>query len=720
MTTQRKQQVEELFFALSDEPREKRYVLLDRASVDTDVRAEVRRLLDADDSDRNALDLPAFLPPTRATSGRVDLSGRRIGAYQLIRRVGSGGMGDVYEAVQESPRRTVALKLLRAAQQSGEMLARFRVESELLGRLRHPGIAQVYEAGTHDDGISTVPYFALEFVPAALPVTDYATRAKLDTTARLRLFVHVCDSVQFAHEHGIVHRDIKPSNVLVSDERLEESDGATKRQSDEGEEAVAGSPLPSAASSLRRSVASAPVASPKLIDFGVARAADSGVLSTYATDVGQLIGTLQYMSPEQLRGDPAAIDARCDVYGLGLLLYELLAGRKPYDLSRLTLAQASRAIEEIEPPPLSAWRRDLRGDLTTIAAKALEKDKTRRYASVADLHDDVRRFLENRPILARPQGAIYRLRKFAARNVAITASLIVAVLALCGGTGLAVWSAIEAARDRDVAREAALREKAVNDFLRDVLNTADPRRFDATMTVREAIDRAAGRIDPKLDASPAVAADVHEIIGSIYGRIGRHAEAEKHLRAALAARERVHGEDSCPVAGTLTNLAWVVSVRDVAEAEALFTRAHAIYAALDGPDSGQAVTTLRDIAGIKMQRGQFAEAESLLRDVIAGLGRVGRGETDSAGLAYRHLGHALHGLGRTDDADAAFRRSLELFRKALGEHHLEVGNTLQAYGKFLRDTGQTRQADEINEAAREICERRLGTNCATRDAAQPN
>ncbi|MEE9269749.1 MAG: protein kinase, partial [Candidatus Krumholzibacteria bacterium] len=266
---------------------------------------------------------------------------KRIGQYHIKRVIASGGMGTVYEVVQEKPRRTVALKVMKRGVISRAARRRFEYESQLLARLRHPGIAQVYEAGMHDDVSGPLPYFAMEYIPNAKPITEYANQKNLGTRQRLELFTQVCEAVHHGHQKGIIHRDLKPGNLLV------DAQGQVK-----------------------------------IIDFGVARSTDSDMaVTTQQTAVGELIGTLKYMSPEQCEADPHDIDTRSDVYALGVVLYELLSGRLPYDLTATPVYEVPRVIREVSAAPLSTLDKTLRGDVETIVEKALEKDRERRYQS---------------------------------------------------------------------------------------------------------------------------------------------------------------------------------------------------------------------------------------------------------------------------------------------------------------------------------------------------
>ncbi len=325
-------------------------------------------------------------PPTQSLP-------ERIGRYHIKRVIASGGMGTVYEAVQENPRRVVAVKVMKEGIASRSALRRFEYESQILARLRHSGIAQIFEAGTHDNPAvpgAAVPYFAMEYIPSAKPITKYAEEKRLGTRQRMELFAKVCDAVHHGHQKGIIHRDLKPSNILI------DSTGQVK-----------------------------------IIDFGVARSTDSDMaITTLQTDVGQLIGTLQYMSPEQCEADPHDIDIRSDVYALGVVFYQLLCGLLPYDLTQAAIHQATRIIREQQPTRLSVVDRTLRGDVETIALKALEKDRDRRYQSAADFGQDIQRYLLNQPIQARPPSMVYQLRKFARRRRVPLATAAVVLLAL--------------------------------------------------------------------------------------------------------------------------------------------------------------------------------------------------------------------------------------------------------------------------------------------------
>jgi tRNA A-37 threonylcarbamoyl transferase component Bud32 len=354
----------------------------------------------------------------------------RIGRYRIKRMLGFGGMGTVYEAVQDHPRRTVALKVMKPGIASRSALKRFEYESQVLARLRHPGIAQVYDAGTYggDENAAPptppTPYFAMEYIPGGQSIVDYSKAKQLNIRQRLQLFVRVCDAVHHGHQKGVIHRDLKPANILI-----DSTSGET-------------------------------IGQPKVIDFGVARTTDSDIaVTTLQTDVGQLIGTLQYMSPEQCAADPADIDTRSDVYGLGVILYELLADKLPYDVTGVAVYDATRVVRDQIPARLTTINAQLGGDIETIVFKSLEKDRDRRYQSAAELARDINRYLSAEPISARRASVPYLLKVFARRNRPIVVAAGVVFLAMVVGI---VVTSMALVRARAVASrgEAAVRQSA--------------------------------------------------------------------------------------------------------------------------------------------------------------------------------------------------------------------------------------------------------------------
>lgn len=345
-----------------------------------------------------------------------------IDGYRIQRVLGTGGMATVYAALQTQPRRTVALKIIKRGLDSKSALHRFKREVEILGKLRHPNIAQVYHAGTYDDGSGGAPYFVMEYIPGAKTIHEFAEGHELTLRDRLKLFVRTCAAVDHGHKNKVIHRDLKPSNMLVD------------------ESGVA-----------------------KVIDFGIARSIDaSGDDRTVHTEAGDLVGTIHYMAPEQLRNELVDLDARCDVYALGAVLYKLLTGKPPYQLAGLPLPTAALVVMEDEPVPPSLYRPELKGDLETILLKALEKDRARRYRSAGSLGRDIVRFLNNQPIQARPTTMWHKARLFMRRHRTAAIATAVASIAILAGGAAIITSIQRSARiKQDTAEQLRLEREAL-------------------------------------------------------------------------------------------------------------------------------------------------------------------------------------------------------------------------------------------------------------------
>lgn len=540
MTPERWREVEAVFNEALDRPLEEREsFLITRCGRDLALLAEVRSLLAQAADATEFLEEPAVkvkdaLSAAEAAHDRPlkSMVGESVGRYGVVRLIASGGMGVVYEAQQEHPRRAVALKLIRPGLASSSVVRRFEQEAQVLAILQHPGIAQVYEAGVAETRFGRQPFFAMEYV-AGEALTAHARRHGLSTRAKLELIARVCDALQHAHHKGVIHRDLKPSNILVVDD-----DAST-----------AGGTRGGTGTSLMRG------GQPKILDFGVARATsrDAGV-STLGTQAGQLVGTISYMSPEQLAGDPDAVDTRSDVYSLGVVLYELLTGALPHDVQGKALAEAARIVAETPPRAMTGVTRVDHADVSTIVSTAMERDKSRRYQSAADFAADIRRYLSDQPIVARPASALYQFRKFAQRNRALVGAAGLLLVTLIGGlvvsstlyfrasraetsAKLATNDALAAAKKAsdtaaDLKKQRDALEAINGFFLQTTLEAAMPRRMGPSVTVVDAIMESAGSIGEVFRDEPEREAQVRHYIGNILQEAGRYREAEPHLRRA--------------------------------------------------------------------------------------------------------------------------------------------------------------------------------------------
>lgn len=513
--------------------------------------------------------------PAAGAPGRIP---KRIGKYDVLRILGTGGMGAVYLARQERPARDVALKLIRPDLAAAQVLRRFELEAEVLGRLHHPGIAQIYEAGTHESEFGSQPFFAMELVQGAR-LTVFARQKKLSVRQKLELFVRVCDAVHHAHQKGVVHRDLKPGNILVTD------DGQ-----------------------------------PKVLDFGVARATDSDAQVTVQTDVGQLLGTIPYMSPEQVGGDPAEIDIRSDVYALGVVLYELLSDRLPYEVMQNSVYEAVRTIREQEPTRLRTINTALRGDVDTIVAKALEKEKDRRYQAASALAADIRRFLGDEPIVARPASTFYQLGKFAKRNKGLVAGIAAAFVVLVAGTVVSTTFAFKENAQRLEAEQARENLESLSQFQADMIRSIDPYVMGGAMVgeLRRQVEQSArDRGGSDADVTSALQAFDQSV-----SRINHTDTARAVLDAIIlspASEQAATIYKDQPLIEARLHHAFAVTYRSQGMFEkglAESLRATELMIKDRGPDSREALRA-QSLASIQLwELGRYAESRAMLDEVL--------------------------------------------------------------------------------------------------------
>jgi serine/threonine protein kinase len=618
----------------------------------------------------------------RRSAGQFEI----IAGYRILGKLGEGGMGAVFEAEQETPRRRVALKISHGGPLVVDelRLKLFEREIQSLGRLVHPNIAAIFDAGRTEDGHH---FFAMELVPGET-LDAYIDRVGLPRSKpqlkeRLGIFRTICNAVHYAHQRGVVHRDLKPANVIVGDDPSGSSDHSVSASN----------------AGLHRNV--------KVLDFGLARITDSEVAAgTVLSEVGTIRGTLPYMSPEQTKGDPDAIDVRADVYALGIILYEMLTGEKPYDVGN-SLLEAARIICEQAPRQLSRASADAMAfddDLQTIVSKTLEKEPDRRYQSAAALSEDVERFLGRQPILARPPSTMYQLRKAVERNRTVTGLLAVLALAV---VGFGFWMSVLYAR---ADREARI-SKAVNEFLNeDLLASADPRNTpDPNITVREVLGRAAGKIEERFGDRPLVQAAIRDTLGETYLSLGLFDEAETHVARSLSLRRRALGERDPAALRTLSKLGAVHHAMGQEEADEELLRALDQQESLLGANHLDTLATRTALALRHLELGRLDEAEELASSAFEALSEIQGPTHDDTLEAMDVLAVTLLDQGRMDEAEALYDRQLPPLLERYGSDDPRVLTRQVSLGWVYFAQERLEDATAITERALEA-ERRVFGN----------
>jgi non-specific serine/threonine protein kinase/serine/threonine-protein kinase len=621
--------------------------------------------------------------------GPSETAGTVIGRYHLLQKIGEGGMGEVWLAEQKEPvRRRVALKLVKAGMNTREVIARFESERQALALMDHPAIAKVFDAGSTVEG---APYFVMEYV-AGVPITTYCDNHRLNTRARLELFVHVCEGVQHAHQKAIIHRDLKPSNILVTE--------------------VDGNPAP------------------KIIDFGIAKALTQKLSAdTMFTRLGALLGTPEYMSPEQAGTSGEDIDTRTDVYSLGIIFYELLAGASPLELKKIAFDEFLRRLREDDPPKPSTkirmhdqatstavahkrqtepgtLARQIRGDLDAIALKALEKDRSRRYGSPSDFAADIGRYLRNEAVLAVAPSAAYRARKFARRYRAALATVCAFVLVLAAAAAISIRQSVRANREAAVAQ-------AVNDFLRnDLLAQASSSKQygagakpDPDLKVRTALDRAAAKVAEKFEQQPAVEAAIRDTIGRTYVDLGLYAGAAKQLERVLTLNRLMLGPEN-PETLRATNALAMTAIHTAAfaEAEKLEKPSLGIQERVLGSGHPETLNAMNVLANAYLGENRFAEAEKVFRQLLPRL----RANDPLRSRALNNLGVVYDETGRRPEALSYYKEAYLAAQHQFGAEHPLTLTYMKNVGGAYEELGDYAQGEAITSQVMEIERRALG------------
>ncbi len=662
---------------------------------------DIKPVIPASQTDRSAL-------PTLDTSGnaspaasaatgtsRATAEPKSIGPYRLLQLLGEGGMGEVWLAEQKTPiHRTVALKLIKAGMDTKAVVARFESERQALALMDHPNIARVFDAGSTAEGR---PYFVMEYVPG-LPITEYCDKHRLTIKERLELFMQVCDGVQHAHQKAIIHRDLKPSNVLV----VEQNNKAV----------------------------------PKIIDFGLAKATAQRLTEkTLFTELGVMMGTPEYMSPEQADQREQNIDTRTDVYSLGVILYQLLVGALPFDAKALRAAgfeEILRKIREEEPPKPStkirslgeasaasaekrkeeprSFAQHLRGELDWITMKALEKDRVRRYGTASELSADISRYLRNEPVLAGPATASYRVKKYALRHRIALGAAVGLLLLLAGFTVTQAVELRKIKQERNRADSERDRATYITKFMTKMFKVSDPSEARGnSITAREILDKASKEVDTGLAKDPETQAQMMNVMGDVYENLGLYPRAESLQQRSLEIRKRVLGPEHPDTLESMVSLGVVLGDEDrYADAEKLDRETLDIQRRLLGREHRNTLITMTNLASTLSDEGHNADAEKLDRETLNIQSRVLGPEDLDTLNSMSSLAGILGREGQYAEAEKLYRETLDIERRVLGTEHPDTLNSMNSLADVLSHEAKYDEAEKLDRETLNIQRRVLG------------
>jgi serine/threonine-protein kinase len=684
MDPTRWQRINELFHAALDcAPAERDAFLRASCASDSSMYAELRALLDSEAAEQGALG--GLIGEAVSGLLSTSLEGQRVGPYRIVREIGQGGMGAVYLAERADGQfeQRVALKLIKPGMDSEQFLRRFRAERQILARLQHPHIARLLDGGIDDQGR---PYFAMEYVEGH-PIDRYCNERGLSVDERLTLFVDACRAVTYAHSNLVVHRDLKPAHILVT------AEGQIR-----------------------------------LLDFGIAKVVSDEESNAELTQAGLRALTPAYSSPEQVRGAP--VGTATDVYSLGVILYELLTGARPYEVESHSPLEIERVVCTTIPerPSLKVnaterqagerfahaygteparLRRRLLGDLDVICLKALQKEPERRYQSVEAMLQDIVRNLTGLPVEARPDSISYRLTKFAGRHRAGLATMVLTTLLI---TSLVTFYTLRLAAERDRAQQEAAKADQVATFLQELFEVSDPSESKGeTITARELLDQGAARIEQELAGQPEVRASLMRVIGGVYQSLGLYGRARPLLERALQDNRRLLGDDHDEVATSQTALAVLLQdMGDVTAAEPLFRHALATRQRLYGDRHEKVSESLGHLGFLLETVGDYQGAIQMARQVLALDSTLFEPEHPRVAASLAKLAGMLRRQGQNEEAEPLLRQALALQRKQLGNRDLTVASTARNLASLLRDRGALEEAETLYREALAIRREILG------------
>ena len=685
MTPDKWKHVKEIFHAALEVPGTDRAVFVSSAcGDDSTMLAEVYSLLASHSESKFLFERPALASVSELVEDTAVPSrkGQIVGAYKIEVEIGRGGMGAVYLAsrADEAYDKKVAIKLIKRGFDTDEIVRRFRHERQILAGLEHPNITRLLDGGSTEDG---QPYLVMDYV-AGEPVHDFANEQRLTVRQRLELFLQVCAAVSYAHQSLVIHRDLKPSNILVT------PDGV-----------------------------------PKLLDFGIAKLTDSGTdgeqtLEKTAEAFQAL--TPEYASPEQVAGQPVTTSS--DIYSLGVILYELLTGHRPYSFKTRTAVEVARVLTDSPPTkPSSLCRtrglnvtmaspqnaiRSLQGDLDNIVLMAMRRETARRYSSVEQFAADIRRYLEGRPVIAQEDTFAYRASKFVGRNKAGVAAGVGIAASLIGGLIAASRQAKIASRQRDRARSEARKAEKVNRFLQKMLSSADPRAAGRDSRVTDILKVAAESVETEFARQPDIAADLNTTIGLTYLGLGDLTAAEHHLKSALDARLELFPRRSVESALSLQNYGKLLSIRgDLKGAEPLFLEALEVLADLKGENDIDVAGVLDDLGYLRALAGDNESAVALHKRELAICRRALGEDHPDVARAFAKIANVYSVMGHHHLSEPLHRESLRILRATYGDEHPDVALTMVNLVRSILPT-RPEEAERLSRRVNEMRQKLLG------------
>jgi tetratricopeptide (TPR) repeat protein len=688
MPESRAAQIAELVKSALERGTEQWPSYLDEACpADPAMRAEIESLLKHQERASHFIEGSALPLAVEALAGDGKYAaGTVLGDYEIVSLIGEGGMGEVYLAHDRSLGRRVALKLVQRGMGTEEIIRRFKREERLLAGLNHPNIAQLYGGGVSPDG---GPFFAMEYVDG-IRIDEYCDQKRLPLRARLELFRKVCAAIHYAHQHLVIHRDIKPSNILVTE-----------------------------------------TGEPKLLDFGIGKLVDPGQAAESEPTLTMVaVMTPEYASPEHIRAE--AVTTASDTYSLGVLLYELLTGQRPYRIKTRRPDEIARLICETEPakPSTAVARSDgsskiqipnpklLRGDLDNIVLMALRKEPARRYSSVAQFSEDIRRYLDGLPVIARKDTFGYRSAKFVRRHRFGVAAAVVVLLTLIGGIVATAWQARVVREERDVARLETAKAERINTFLQDMIGFSNPSWYSPNtqkagdVTISQVLEDIGPRIETELADQPEVRAEMERTIGTTYMYRARYDLAERYLKAALETYLKLYGEEHSQTARALLFLAEVKYFQgDVSAADQLQRRSLSVYRKEQQAGNVEPrwlAAILSDSAVIAVAKGDAKSAEALVREGLAVGAKLTGGDRAALAIMRSVLGLILTDQGKLDEAEQLHRSAIVEFHQLPGRERPELGSSLVGLGEVLTTKGELAEADSSLREAEAIHRRSFG------------